>query len=89
VKRILAAHPEYKERFTPLPFNSGYFMCIRPKADPEKLRQKLLSDYSTGVINFGEILRVAFSATPLLGHAHRQAGQAVREHLPGRGGAAG
>lgn len=64
VKRILAAHPEYKERFTALPFNSGYFMCIRPKADPEKLRQKLLSDYSTGVINFGDILRVAFSATP-------------------------
>ena len=64
VKRILAEHPEYKERFTALPFNSGYFMCIRPKADPEKLRQKLLADYSTGVINFGEILRVAFSATP-------------------------
>lgn len=64
VKRILAAHPEYRERFTALPFNSGYFMCIRPKADPEKLRQKLLSDYSTGVINFGDILRVAFSATP-------------------------
>jgi aspartate/methionine/tyrosine aminotransferase len=64
VKRILAAHPEYRERFTALPFNSGYFMCIRPKADPEKLRQKLLADYSTGVINFGEILRLAFSATP-------------------------
>ena len=64
VKRILAAHPEYKEQFTALPFNSGYFMCIRPKADPEQLRQKLLKDYSTGTINFGSILRVAFSATP-------------------------
>jgi aspartate/methionine/tyrosine aminotransferase len=65
VKRILAAHPEYRERFLPLPFNSGYFMCIRPlKADSEKLRQKLLADYSTGTINFGGILRVAFSATP-------------------------
>jgi aspartate/methionine/tyrosine aminotransferase len=64
VKRILAAHPEYKDQFTALPFNSGYFMCIRPKADSEKLRQKLLKDYSTGTINFGGILRVAFSATP-------------------------
>ncbi|MDB5106831.1 MAG: aminotransferase class [Fibrobacteres bacterium] len=64
VKRILAAHPEYKEQFSPLPFNSGYFMCIKPKADPEALRQKLLKDYSTGTINFGSILRLAFSATP-------------------------
>ncbi|MEO6098308.1 MAG: aminotransferase class I/II-fold pyridoxal phosphate-dependent enzyme [Fibrobacteria bacterium] len=64
VKRILAAHPEYKAQFTALPFNSGYFMCIKPKADPELLRQKLLKDYSTGTINFGSILRLAFSATP-------------------------
>lgn len=65
VKRILAAHPEYREQFLPLPFNSGYFMCIRTlKADSEKLRQKLLSDYSTGTINFGGVLRLAFSATP-------------------------
>jgi aspartate/methionine/tyrosine aminotransferase len=64
VKRILAAHPEYREQFTALPFNSGYFMCIKPKADSEQLRQKLLKDYSTGTINFGGILRLAFSATP-------------------------
>jgi aspartate/methionine/tyrosine aminotransferase len=64
VRRILATHPEYQEQFTALPFNSGYFMCIRPKADSEKLRQKLLKDYSTGTINFGGILRLAFSATP-------------------------
>jgi aspartate/methionine/tyrosine aminotransferase len=65
VKRILAAHPEYREQFVPLPFNSGYFMCIRTlKSDSEQLRQKLLSDYSTGTINFGGILRLAFSATP-------------------------
>ncbi|HLP41046.1 MAG TPA: aminotransferase class I/II-fold pyridoxal phosphate-dependent enzyme [Fibrobacteria bacterium] len=64
VRDILAAHPEYQERFTALPFNSGYFMCIRPKVDAEKLRQKLLSDYSTGTINFNGLLRLAFSATP-------------------------
>lgn len=65
VRAILAAHPEYAEAFEPLPFNSGYFMCVRPvKADAEALRKKLLADYSTGTVNFGGILRVAFSATP-------------------------
>lgn len=65
VRAILAAHPEYAEAFVPLPFNSGYFMCVRPvKADAEALRKKLLADYSTGTVNFGGILRVAFSATP-------------------------
>ncbi len=64
VKGILAAHPEYREQFSPLPFNSGYFMCIRPKVDAEKLRRKLLADYSTGTINFDGVLRLAFSATP-------------------------
>jgi aspartate/methionine/tyrosine aminotransferase len=65
VRAILAAHPEYADAFVALPFNSGYFMCIRPlKADAEALRKKLLADYSTGTVNFGGILRVAFSATP-------------------------
>lgn len=64
VKGILAEHPEYREQFLPLPFNSGYFMCIKPKVDAEKLRQKLLTDYSTGTINFGGVVRLAFSATP-------------------------
>lgn len=65
VRGILKAHPEYAEAFVALPFNSGYFMCIRPvKADAEALRKKLLADYSTGTVNFGGILRVAFSATP-------------------------
>jgi aspartate/methionine/tyrosine aminotransferase len=65
VREILADHPEYAEAFVPLPFNSGYFMCVRPvKADAEALRKKLLADYSTGTVNFGGILRVAFSATP-------------------------
>jgi aspartate/methionine/tyrosine aminotransferase len=65
VRSILTAHPEYAEAFVALPFNSGYFMCVRPlKADAEALRKKLLADYSTGTVNFGGILRVAFSATP-------------------------
>jgi len=41
-------------------------MCVKPcRADPEKVRQKLLMDYSTGVISLCGILRIAFSATPL------------------------
>jgi hypothetical protein len=40
-------------------------MCIKPKrVDPEALRQKLLKDYSTGVISLCGIIRLAFSATP-------------------------
>jgi aspartate/methionine/tyrosine aminotransferase len=65
VKQILASHPEYAASFTPVPFNSGYFMCVRLNgADPETVRQVLLKDYSTGVIAISGVLRVAFSATP-------------------------
>ncbi len=66
VKQILKSHPEYKEQFIPLPFNSGYFMCIRVfKADLEQVRQKLLTDYSIGVIAMNGIIRIAFSSTPV------------------------
>jgi aspartate/methionine/tyrosine aminotransferase len=65
VRDVLRAHPEYAGEFVPLPFNSGYFMCVRPtRVDAEALRKKLLADYSTGTINFGGVLRIAFSATP-------------------------
>ena len=41
-------------------------MCVKPvKADAEALRRKLLDEYSVGTVNFGGVLRVAFSATPL------------------------
>ncbi|MFH1476272.1 MAG: aminotransferase class I/II-fold pyridoxal phosphate-dependent enzyme [Verrucomicrobiota bacterium] len=66
VKQILTAHPEYSQEFTALPFNSGYFMCVRLRhADPEQVRQKLLTDYTTGVIAMAGIIRLAFSAVPL------------------------
>ncbi len=40
-------------------------MCIQlKKGNAEPVRQKLLSDYSTGVIAFGNIIRLAFSSTP-------------------------
>jgi aspartate/methionine/tyrosine aminotransferase len=39
VREILTSHPEYAEQFVALPFNSGYFMCVRPvRADAEALR---------------------------------------------------
>jgi aspartate/methionine/tyrosine aminotransferase len=66
VKQILAEHSEYAGEFEALPFNSGYFMCVRLRsADPEQVRQKLLTDYSTGVIAMSGIVRLAFSAVPL------------------------
>ena len=57
---------KYLEYFTALPFNSGYFMCVELK-DPlnaEAIRKILLDKYSTGVIVFGNLIRIAFSAVP-------------------------
>ncbi|MBN2239672.1 MAG: aminotransferase class I/II-fold pyridoxal phosphate-dependent enzyme [Dehalococcoidales bacterium] len=67
VKEVLRAHPEYENYFEALPFNSGYFMCIRIKdLDAEKVWQTLLDKYSTGVICYGEkrLFRIAFASTP-------------------------
>lgn len=65
IKEVLAAHPEYKDAFDPMPCNSGYFMCIKPKGvDAEQLREKLIKDYSTGTIMLSGLIRLAFSAVP-------------------------
>lgn len=66
VRKILNAHPEYNEIFTDLPFNSGYFMCVRLNngIDAEQLRQLLISKYDTGIITTGDLVRIAFSSTP-------------------------
>ncbi|MBN2342425.1 MAG: aminotransferase class I/II-fold pyridoxal phosphate-dependent enzyme [Deltaproteobacteria bacterium] len=62
---ILNTHSEYEESFVAMPFNSGYFMCVRLKgADPEKVRTLLLEKYSTGVIVLAGLIRLAFSAVP-------------------------
>jgi aspartate/methionine/tyrosine aminotransferase len=52
--------------FYPLPFNSGYFMCIKLiDVDSEKLRQHLLQKYDVGVIALNEnLIRIAFSSVP-------------------------
>ncbi|MCK5682533.1 aminotransferase class I/II-fold pyridoxal phosphate-dependent enzyme [bacterium] len=67
VEEILEKREDYKQFFTPLPFNSGYFMCIKlHDLSSEEVRQVLLKDYSTGIIAIeGDIIRIAFSATPL------------------------
>lgn len=66
VRRILDENPRYTEHFEALPFNSGYFMCVRLRhAAPEAVRQLLLRDHSTGVIATGDLIRLAFSSTPL------------------------
>jgi aspartate/methionine/tyrosine aminotransferase len=65
IKEILAAHPEYAESFSPMPFNSGYFMCVKPVGvEPEAVRKGLLERKSTGVIVLSGLIRLAFSAVP-------------------------
>jgi aspartate/methionine/tyrosine aminotransferase len=66
IREVLAVHAEdYDTVFTALPFNSGYFMCVRIKSkDAESVRQLLLKKYGTGVIALGDLIRIAFSSTP-------------------------
>ncbi len=66
IKAVLVDHPEYAESFVPLPFNSGYFMCVRPRdADCERVRRVLLQEFDTGVIVLSGLIRLAFSSVPL------------------------
>ena len=65
VIRELDSHPEFREQFRPLPFNSGYFMCVAINSgQAEAVRQKLLKNYDTGVIAIGNLVRIAFSSMP-------------------------
>lgn len=63
VKEVLK-NEKYKEVFTALPYNSGYFMCVRlvKGLDGEELRKLLIEKYSIGIINLNNVIRVAFSA---------------------------
>jgi aspartate/methionine/tyrosine aminotransferase len=63
VKQVLS-DSKFETYFKAYPFNSGYFMCIQlaDGLSGEEIRQKLLNDFDTGVICFGSILRIAFSA---------------------------
>jgi len=66
IRKILKQHPEYAKSFEPMPFNSGYFMCVKPiGVEAEKVRQLLISKYSTGTIVLSGLIRLAFSTIPL------------------------
>ena len=63
VKSVLS-DPKFNEYFKALPFNSGYFMCLklREGLDGESIRQLLLEKYQTGLINLANTFRIAFSS---------------------------
>ena len=63
VKKTLS-NPKYAEYFKALPYNSGYFMCIKPAEgiDAEKVRLLLIEKFSIGTININGLIRIAFSA---------------------------
>lgn len=63
VKKTLT-DPKYAGCFTPLPYNSGYFMCLRlaDGIDGETVRKTLLAKFDTGVISLKDSLRLAFSS---------------------------
>ena len=54
----------YAECFTPLPFNSGYFMCLEVKdgLNTEAIRHILLKEFNIGVIALGNLIRIAYSS---------------------------
>ncbi len=62
VKQVLAGD-RYASAWTPYPFNSGYFMCLRLKTlNAEAYRLRLLDRYGIGVIATAPTdIRVAFS----------------------------
>ncbi|MDR1812918.1 MAG: aminotransferase class I/II-fold pyridoxal phosphate-dependent enzyme [Candidatus Fibromonas sp.] len=65
IKAVLAAHPEYGESFTAMPFNSGYFMCVKINgAEPEAVRKECLKNQNLGVIVISGLVRIAFSSVP-------------------------
>jgi aspartate/methionine/tyrosine aminotransferase len=64
VRHVLDKNKDrYQKYFSPIPFNSGYFMCVEliPSLEAGVLRQKLINDFSTGVIATENMLRIAFS----------------------------
>lgn len=62
IRGILKTHPEYSKSFEAMPFNSGYFMCVKPKGvDAESVRRHLIEKYSTGTIVLSGLIRLAFS----------------------------
>lgn len=63
----VVARPAFRETFTPYPFNSGYFMCVKVEGvDAETLRLHLLDRHQVGLIATSPTdIRVAFSCLEL------------------------
>ena len=65
IRKILKRHPEYADAFEVMPFNSGYFMCVKPVGvEAEAVRKHLIAKYSTGTIVLSGLIRLAFSTIP-------------------------
>ena len=65
IRRILRANKAYAETFEAMPFNSGYFMCVKPiGVDAESVRRRLIEKYSVGTIVLSGLIRIAFSTVP-------------------------
>ena len=65
IRTLLRKHPAWAETFEAMPFNSGYFMCVRPLGvDAERVRRQLIEKYSTGTIVLSGLIRLAFSTVP-------------------------
>ena len=65
VKDILAKNGDrYAEYFKPLPYNSGYFMCVAlaDGLDGDAIRKLLIEKYNTGTIFIRGVIRLAYSA---------------------------
>ena len=87
IRRILEEHPEYAEDFEPMPFNSGYFMCVKPKgAGAEDVRKRLIEGYSIGTIVLSGLIRIAFSTVSrdCLAELFANVSKAVRDVRGGR-----
>lgn len=66
IRALLRKHPAWAETFEAMPFNSGYFMCVKPiGVDAERVRRRLIEAYSTGTIVLSGLIRLAFSTVPV------------------------
>lgn len=67
LKQQFEGQDDFYSRFSVLPSNAGYFLCLRPKAvESETLRTHLITNYGVGVIATGPLIRIAFSSVPMV-----------------------
>ncbi len=65
IRTLLKKNPDWAKCFEVMPFNSGYFMCVKPiGVDAEAVRKLLIEKYSTGTIVLSGLIRLAFSTVP-------------------------